>query len=179
MFTARGANLKVFPESTPWSDIADWQPDGIFFSNGPGDPRVMPHARQQAEAAIASGYPLFGICLGHQLLALTAGLDVFKMYVGHRGANHPVQNLQTGRVEVTTQNHGFAVDPDSLKASIATLTHVNLNDRSVEGLDFSAFNGMSVQYHPEASPGPHDSRYLFDQFLDRVSAARNQTSPTA
>jgi carbamoyl-phosphate synthase small subunit len=101
------------------------------------------------------------------------------MYVGHRGANHPVQNLQTGRVEVTTQNHGFAVDPDSLKASIATLTHVNLNDRSVEGLDFSAFNGMSVQYHPEASPGPHDSRYLFDQFLDRVSAARNQTSPTA
>ena len=179
MFTARGANLKVFPESTPWSDINDWQPDGIFFSNGPGDPRVMPHARQQAEAAIASGYPLFGICLGHQLLALTAGLDVFKMYVGHRGANHPVQNLQTGRVEVTTQNHGFAVDPDSLKASIATLTHVNLNDRSVEGLDFSAFNGMSVQYHPEASPGPHDSRYLFDQFLDRVSAARNQTSPTA
>ncbi|NCW09310.1 MAG: hypothetical protein EBW40_06115, partial [Gammaproteobacteria bacterium] len=91
------------------------------------------HARLQAEAAIASGYPLFGICLGHQLLALTAGLDVFKMYVGHRGANHPVQNLQTGRVEVTTQNHGFAVDPDSLKASIATLTHVNLNDRSVEG----------------------------------------------
>jgi carbamoyl-phosphate synthase small subunit len=122
------------------------------------------------QGAIASGLPVFGICLGHQLMALAEGLAVYKMKVGHRGANHPVLNLETGHVEITTQNHGFAVREDAIPAGVAAVNHRNLNDGTVEGLRFKRFAGLSVQYHPEACPGPHDSHYLFDEFLQMVRA---------
>jgi carbamoyl-phosphate synthase small subunit len=170
-FRDRGCAVRVFPAATPLNNVLDWSPDGLFFSNGPGDPRAMPDAVETVKGAAQTGIPVFGICLGHQLMGLAAGLDVYKMYVGHRGANHPVQNLETRRVEVTTQNHGFAIDRESVTDEIAIETHVNLNDRTLEGLRFKQFNGMSVQYHPEASPGPHDSRYLFDQFLAMIAQA--------
>ncbi len=167
-FAARGCSVRVYPGEADFSEVEAWQPQGIFFSNGPGDPRAMPDAIETVQTAIASGIPIFGICLGHQLMALAEGLEVYKMRVGHRGANHPVQDLRSGKVEVTTQNHGFAVAAESLDADVATLSHKNLNDGSVEGLRFKCFEGMSQQYHPEASPGPHDSRYLFDEFLEMV-----------
>ena len=148
----------------------DWEPDGLFFSNGPGDPRAMPGAVQTVREAIATGLPIFGICLGHQLMALAEGMEVFKMKVGHRGANQPVINHETGHVEITTQNHGFAVDPGSITPEAAAVHHRNLNDGSVEGLRFARFAGMSVQYHPEACPGPHDSHYLFDEFLALIAS---------
>ncbi|NBC18320.1 MAG: glutamine-hydrolyzing carbamoyl-phosphate synthase small subunit [Bacteroidetes bacterium] len=170
-FRDRGCSVRVFPGHTPLSDVMDWTPDGLFLSNGPGDPRAMPDAIAMADEAIGTGLPIFGICLGHQLMALAQDIEVYKMYVGHRGANQPVKNLQTSRVEVTTQNHGFAVDPDTIDAAVADVTHVNLNDDTIEGLRFKQFAGMSVQYHPEASPGPHDSRYLFDAFLEMIADA--------
>ena len=163
-FAHLGCRVRVFPASTPVEDVMAWEPDGVFFSNGPGDPRAMPDAIEAARAVIASGTPVFGICLGHQLMALAEGLEVYKMKVGHRGANHPVLNLTTGHVEISTQNHGFAVREEGLDG-IAEVDHRNLNDQTVEGLRFSRFPGFSVQYHPEACPGPHDSRYLFDQFV--------------
>lgn len=165
-FLARGCAVRVFPGHSGVRDILDWKPDGVFFSNGPGDPRAMPDAVHTVRDFMRMDYPLFGICLGHQLMALGQGFDVFKMYVGHRGANQPVKHLVTGRVEVTTQNHGFAVDPASVSEKAADVTHINLNDQTVEGIRFRHFRGFSVQYHPEASPGPHDSRYLFDAFLE-------------
>ncbi|GIV59911.1 glutamine-hydrolyzing carbamoyl-phosphate synthase small subunit [Rhodocaloribacter litoris] len=171
-FARRGCTVRVFPASTPLETVLAWNPDGLFFSNGPGDPRAMPEAIETVRRAMETGLPLFGICLGHQLMALALGLTVYKMFVGHRGANHPVKNLQTGRVEVTTQNHGFAVDPASLDPAKVEWTHVNLNDKTVEGLRFKTFVGLSVQYHPEASPGPHDSRYLFDAFLRDIAEVR-------
>jgi len=171
-FKERGCAVRIFPGHTPLLDVLAWNPDGLFFSNGPGDPRAMPEAIETVRAAMETGIPLFGICLGHQLMALARGFEVYKMFVGHRGANQPVKNLVTGRVEVTTQNHGFAVDPASVAAAHAEVTHLNLNDQTVEGLHFKTFAGMSVQYHPEASPGPHDSRYLFDQFLQRIAEYR-------
>jgi carbamoyl-phosphate synthase small subunit len=137
----------------------------------------MPRAIDTVADGIGTGLPIFGICLGHQLMALAQGLDVYKMYVGHRGANHPVKNLDTGTVEVTTQNHGFAVADDSIDEAVARISHVNLNDDTVEGLQFKQFAGMSLQYHPEASPGPHDSFYLFDDFLDLVAEQRGVRSP--
>ena len=168
-FKARRCSVRVFPSNTSIDEVLEWNPDGIFFSNGPGDPRVMKDSVETVRKATQTGIPLFGICLGHQLMALSQGLDVYKMYVGHRGANHPVKNLETGRVEVTTQNHGFAVLADTITDDIAEVTHFNLNDQTVEGVRFKLFKGMSVQFHPEASPGPHDSHYLFDTFLDGVS----------
>lgn len=173
MFAELGCSVRVFPASTPLADVLSWSPDGIFFSNGPGDPRVMPDSIETVKGAIASGIPLFGICLGHQLMSLAAGMDVYKMRVGHRGANHPVKYLGTGHVEVSTQNHGFAVDAKSIKPELADLTHINLNDQTVEGVRYKAFTGLSVQYHPEASPGPHDSRYLFRLFLEDVGNFKN------
>ncbi|MGB3543491.1 glutamine-hydrolyzing carbamoyl-phosphate synthase small subunit [Rubrivirga sp.] len=163
-FAHLGCAVRVFPAGTALEDVLEWAPDGVFLSNGPGDPRAMPEAVETARAAIDSGLPLFGICLGHQLLALAEGLEVYKMKVGHRGANHPVLNLATGRVEISTQNHGFAVLEDGLEG-VARVDHRNLNDDTVEGLEYQRFRGFSVQYHPEACPGPHDSRYLFDRFI--------------
>ena len=168
-FAEQGCATRVFPGHTSLGDVLAWRPDGLFFSNGPGDPRAMPEAISVAREAIGEGLPIFGICLGHQLMALAQGFRVFKMFVGHRGANHPVKNLVTGRVEVTTQNHGFAVDPATVDPSLAAMTHINLNDQTVEGLGYKTFAGLSVQYHPEASPGPHDSRYLFEEFLRMLS----------
>ncbi len=175
-FREKGCAVRVFPAATPVEEIAAWQPDGFFLSNGPGDPRAMTGAIETARSVIATGRPVFGICLGHQLMALAQGFAVYKMFVGHRGANQPVKNLETGRVEVTTQNHGFAVEADSIAEAKAEVTHRNLNDDSIEGLRFKTFAGLSLQYHPEASPGPHDSHYLFDEFLAMV-AAHPQDAP--
>jgi carbamoyl-phosphate synthase small subunit len=168
-FRGLGCQVRVFPAGTPLATVLEWGPDGLFFSNGPGDPRAMEGAVAMVREAMGTGIPTFGICLGHQLMALAQGLTVYKMYVGHRGANHPVKNLDTGRVEVTTQNHGFSVDVESVDDAVAEMTHVNLNDQTLEGLRFKACTAMSVQYHPEASPGPHDSRYLFEAFLENVN----------
>jgi len=176
-FRRRGCTVKVVPGDTPLDGVLAWDPDGLFFSNGPGDPRPMTDAIETVGDAIDSGLPIFGICLGHQLMSLAEGFDVYKMYVGHRGANHPVKNLDTEQVEVTTQNHGFAVDPDSIDPEVARVTHVNLNDDTIEGLRFKTFAGMSLQYHPEASPGPHDSHYHFDAFMDLVAEERGLTLP--
>lgn len=173
-FSERGCSLRVFPAKTSFDEVLEWNPDGFFFSNGPGDPNPMDYAVETVKAAKKTGKPMFGICLGHQLLALSEGIKVSKMFVGHRGANHPVRNEKTGLVEITTQNHGFAVDPESVDPKIATVSHLNLNDGTVEGLEFKNFNGFSVQYHPEASPGPHDSRYLFDEFVQRMKDEQNQ-----
>ncbi len=176
-FRRRGCTVRVVPGETDLGDVLDWNPDGLFFSNGPGDPRAMPDAVETVSEAIDTGLPLFGICLGHQLLSLAQGFEVYKMYVGHRGANHPVKNLGTEQVEVTTQNHGFAVDPESIDPEVARVTHVNLNDDTIEGLRFKRFAGMSLQYHPEASPGPHDSHYHFDRFMEMVAEERGLALP--
>ena len=176
-FRERGCTVKVVPGATPLEDVLDWEPDGLFFSNGPGDPRAMPEAIDRVGRALDTELPIFGICLGHQLMSLAQGFDVYKMFVGHRGANHPVKNLNTERVEVTTQNHGFAVDEDSIDSSIADVTHANLNDGTVEGLRFKTFTGLSLQYHPEASPGPHDSHYHFDTFMDMMREERDLSIP--
>lgn len=178
-FKQHHCSVRVFPASTPLHDVMAWNPDGIFLSNGPGDPRAMPDAIAMAKEAETTGIPLFGICLGHQLLALAQGIDVYKMFVGHRGANHPVQNLSTRHVQVTTQNHGFSVDPESIKDDVASVTHRNLNDQTVEGMRFKHFKGFSVQYHPEASPGPHDSHYLFQQFMEDIAEAKGDPAPVA
>lgn len=169
--TERGCSLRVFPAKASFEEVMEWNPDGFFFSNSPGDPNPMGYAIDLVNQAKKTGKPMFGICLGHQLMALSEGIHVSKMFVGHRGANHPVKNMSTGLVEITTQNHGFSVDPDSVDPSVASISHMNLNDNTVEGLEFKNFNGFSVQYHPEASPGPHDSRYLFDQFIERLKSS--------
>ena len=165
----RGCTLRIFPAKTSVDAIKEWKADGYFFSNGPGDPTATAeYALEAVNYAKETGKPVFGICLGHQLMALSEGLKTTKMFVGHRGANQPVKNLSTGLVEISTQNHGFAVDETSLDEKIAEVTHINLNDGTIEGLKFKNFPGFSVQYHPEASPGPHDSAYLFDQFIEMM-----------
>ncbi len=162
---AHGCQVRVFPATAPATDLLAWAPDGIFLSNGPGDPAAVGYAIDNVKALVASGTPIFGICLGHQLLALGLGAATYKLKFGHRGANHPVKFLDTGAVEITSQNHGFAVDPDSLPAGIE-MTHKNLYDGTVEGIRHTTQPLFSVQYHPEASPGPHDADYLFRQFVD-------------
>lgn len=167
--TERNAYVKVFPAKTNIETLMAFEPHGFFVSNGPGDPGSMDYAVKTVKDILATNKPMFGICLGHQLLARANDIPTFKMHHGHRGLNHPVKNLVTGRSEITTQNHGFGVDPEAVKKSDAvTVTHVNLNDGSIEGIKMNNKRAFSVQYHPEATPGPHDSRYLFDDFIKMV-----------
>ena len=166
----RGCYVQVFPAKTSFKEMAAWNPDGYFLSNGPGDPSVMGYAVTTVKEILAADKPLFGICLGHQLLALACGLTTYKMHHGHRGLNHPVKNLVTGLGEMTSQNHGFAVSDKGLdQHPEIELTHIHLNDNTVMGIRLKNKKAFSVQYHPEASPGPHDSRYLFDQFLQMIN----------
>jgi carbamoyl-phosphate synthase small subunit len=164
---AYGCDVHVFPASAPASDLLAVQPDGIFLSNGPGDPAALDYAIQNVRELVKSDVPMFGICLGHQVLGLAVGGETFKLKFGHRGANHPVKDLASGKVEITSQNHGFAVDPESLPGDIK-VTHLNLYDGTVEGFRHTDKPIFSVQYHPEASPGPHDADYLFEQFLESM-----------
>ncbi|MEM7657740.1 MAG: glutamine-hydrolyzing carbamoyl-phosphate synthase small subunit [Bacteroidota bacterium] len=163
---ARDCYLKVFPAEASYEEISSFHPHGYFISNGPGDPAAMPYAVNTVKKILEEDKPLFGICLGHQVLSLAAGVTTYKMHNGHRGANHPVKNLMTGKCEITSQNHGFGVKRDEIEASPeVVITHVNLNDDTIEGIRIRNKKAFSVQFHPEASPGPHDSHYLFDQFI--------------
>lgn len=166
----RGAYVRVHPAKTGIDELMKFEPHGYFISNGPGDPASMGYAVETVKQILATRKPLFGICLGHQLLALANGISTFKMHHGHRGLNHPVKNLMTGLCEITTQNHGFAVDANDIRNSANTeITHINLNDDSIEGFRLKDRPAFSVQYHPEATPGPHDSRYLFDDFISLIN----------
>jgi carbamoyl-phosphate synthase small subunit len=165
----RGAFVKVFPAKSKVNVLKQFNPSGYFLSNGPGDPASMDYAVETVKDILKEDKPVFGICLGHQLLALANGIPTFKMHHGHRGLNHPVKNLLTGKCEITTQNHGFGVDPDAVKkAKNVEVTHLNLNDQSIEGIRLKNKPAFSVQYHPESTPGPHDSRYLFDEFIEMI-----------
>jgi carbamoyl-phosphate synthase small subunit len=164
-FSAHGCNVRVFPATAPASELLATSPDGVFLSNGPGDPAVLDYAVDNARELVKADVPTFGICLGHQILALALGAQTYKLKFGHRGANHPVKELRTGKVEITSQNHGFAVDPKTLPPDVR-VTHVNLYDGTIEGLRHETQPVFCVQYHPEAAPGPHDADYLFRQFLD-------------
>ncbi|MFD1816127.1 carbamoyl-phosphate synthase small subunit [Pseudarcicella hirudinis] len=162
----RDCYLQVFPAKTSFEEMEKWNPAGYFISNGPGDPAVMPYAVETVEQILEADKPIFGICLGHQILAQACGISTYKMHHGHRGLNHPVKNLITGLSEITSQNHGFAVKADEIeKNADVEVTHINLNDNTIEGIRRKDKNAFSVQHHPEASPGPHDSRYLFDTFV--------------
>jgi carbamoyl-phosphate synthase small subunit len=162
----RGVYTKVFPAKTPFAELKAWGADGYFISNGPGDPASMPYAIETTKEILNTNKPTFGICLGHQILALANGIGTYKMFNGHRGLNHPVKNLVTGKCEITSQNHGFSVQfEDAQNSGKVEVTHVNLNDNTVAGIKVKGKNAFSVQYHPESSPGPIDSRYLFDDFV--------------
>ena len=170
-FSDRNCYVKVFPAKTTFTELAAWNPNGFFLSNGPGDPGAMDYAVATVKEILKTGKPTFGICLGHQLLARAMDVPTYKMHNGHRGINHPVLNILTGKCEVTSQNHGFGVDPSVIRAKSneIEITHVNLNDDTIEGIRVKGKPAFSVQYHPEASPGPHDARYLFDDFVKMIS----------
>ena len=178
MLALSGCDVTVVPATTPAEDVLSLDPDGVFLSNGPGDPEPCTYAIAAVRDLIGRR-PIFGICLGHQILGLASGGKTFKLKFGHRGANHPVRNILTGRVEITAQNHGFAVDPELFeRSSDYELTHINLNDGTVEGFRHRHLPIFSVQYHPEASPGPHDSHYLFREFIERMAETRAPGAPT-
>ena len=167
--TDRGCYLKVFPMHTTYEEMKAWNPDGFFLSNGPGDPSAMPEVIEQVKKITTDGRAVFGICLGHQALALSEEISTYKMHNGHRGINHPVKNLVSGKAEVTSQNHGFGISKEDIENNAnVEITHINLNDDTVEGIKIKNKNCFSVQYHPESSPGPHDSRYLFDDFVNNI-----------
>jgi len=167
----RGLDITCFPHSTTAEEIIDFNPDGIFLSNGPGDPSILHHQIKQIKRLITTDIPVFGICLGHQLLSWAVGGRTYKLEFGHHGGNHPVKNLKTGRVEITAQNHNYATDPDSLPSHVE-VTHINLNDDTIEGIRLTDRPVFSIQYHPEASPGPHDSHYIFDEFLKLIEEVK-------
>ncbi|MFM6954885.1 MAG: glutamine-hydrolyzing carbamoyl-phosphate synthase small subunit [Sphingobacteriaceae bacterium] len=170
-FENRDVYAKVFPAKTTFEEMEAFKPHGYFISNGPGDPSAMPYAIATVKTILAANKPLFGICLGHQLLALANDIRTVKMFNGHRGLNHPVKNIIIDHCEVTSQNHGFGVVPDDVRSSDKVeITHINLNDQSIEGIRVKGKKAFSVQYHPESSPGPHDSRYLFDDFIKLMNA---------
>ena len=171
LFVDRGCEVTVVPARTSAADVLALKPDGVFLSNGPGDPEPVDYAVENIRKLLGR-VPIFGICLGHQLCGLALGGKTFKLKFGHHGSNHPVKNLRTEKVEITAQNHGFCVDPDSLPADDVEITHVNLNDHTNEGMRHRSLPLFSVQYHPEASPGPHDARYLFDDFVTMMDGAR-------
>jgi len=162
-----GCDLRVFPARTSAEEVLAWQPDGIFLSNGPGDPEPVAYAVDTVKALLGQK-PIFGICLGHQILGLALGAKTSKLKFGHHGANHPVRHLPTGAVEITSQNHGFIVDADSLPPNEVDITHINLNDSTLEGFRHKTMPAFSVQYHPESAPGPRDSRYLFENFIKEM-----------
>lgn len=169
--SSRGVYCKVFPAKTTYEEMKAWNPDGYFISNGPGDPAVMDYAVETVREIMNDDNPLFGICLGHQLLALACDISTYKMHHGHRGLNHPVKNITTGLCEITSQNHGFSISEEGVKASDKVeATHVHLNDHTVAGIKVKGKKAFSVQYHPESCPGPHDSRYLFDQFIELIKS---------
>jgi carbamoyl-phosphate synthase small subunit len=166
-FAKRDAYIKVFPYNSTFEDLNSWNPDGFFLSNGPGDPEPLIEAQNLAKKIIENNLPIFGICLGHQVIALANGVSTYKMHNGHRGINHPVKNLKTGKGEITSQNHGFAVNREEAERHAdLEITHLHLNDNTVAGIAMKNKKCFSVQYHPEASPGPHDSSYLFDDFIE-------------
>ncbi len=170
----RDAYVKVFPYNATKKEMADWNPDAYFISNGPGDPEPLKEAIATTQEILKESKPLFGICLGHQVLALANGISTYKMHHGHRGINHPILNLMTGKGEITSQNHGFAVNREETEAHPdLEVTHTHLNDGTVAGIKMKYKNVFSVQYHPEASPGPHDADYLFDQFFEAIKASVN------
>ncbi len=169
--SAYGCDVRVYPASTPASELLATDPDGVFLSNGPGDPAPLDYAIENVKAVVNANLPMFGICLGHQVMGLALGGATYKLKFGHRGGNHPVKKLETGRVEITSQNHGFAVDASSVPSNVV-VTHVNLYDGTVEGLRHTSRPAFSVQYHPEASPGPHDADYLFGDFINVIEEQR-------
>lgn len=173
-FAKRDCYIKVFPYNATYAQLSEFNPDGYFLSNGPGDPEPLTGVIEVAKEILKNNKPLFGICLGHQLIGLANGVSTFKMFGGHRGINHPVKNLLTGKGEITSQNHGFAVNREEVEAHPdLEITHIHINDNTVAGMRMKSKNCFSVQYHPEASPGPHDSSYLFDEFVERMKSVLN------